>query len=249
MRLNRYLASCGLGSRRKVEKLILEGKVKINGQVCQELGYKVKVGDVVEVNGKVVKPIKKIYMMVHKPLGVLSSFYDDMGRKTLTNIIPENIQRKYKLFPVGRLDMNTRGLLLLTNDGYWANIVLHPRYGVEKEYYVVLKNKIEPQDVSKLLEGVKIKVFNKEGEEVEHIVKPKRFKILENTEEGAKLTIVLTEGKKHEVRNIFKSLGKEIKYLKRFRIGKIVLDIPPGTWRFLKPSEIKSIKDYSTNQK
>src|SRR5690554_4827771 len=153
-RLQKVIAYAGVASRRKAEQLILEGKVKVNGKVVTELGTKVSESDVVEVNGVKLEKENKVYYLLYKPKGVISAVTDDKGRKTVIDLIKRYVP--YRVFPVGRLDYDTTGLLLLTNDGEFANLMTHPKYNIEKKYVARLKGIPTIENLKKLQRGIKL---------------------------------------------------------------------------------------------
>ncbi len=231
MRLNRYLAICGLGARRKVEQFIKEGRVKVNGVVIREPWYRVGEDEKVEVDGKVVTPKAPVYVILNKPSGIITTKSDERNRKTVISLLPKRF--KY-LFPVGRLDKDVTGLVFLTNDGEIAHRLMHPRFEVEKEYIVTLKRRINDYAVEKAIKGIKIN-----GD----FYKIKKLKIMKRTKKRSIVDIVLTEGKKREIKIIFRNLGYPVLSIKRVRIGCIAIGrIKEGEWRYLTSKEIKRLK-------
>ena len=214
MRLNKYLSIVGIASRRKADEIIKSGKVSVNGKPITEMGYDVdEKNDVVFVNGKKVDFVNDfIYLMMYKPKGTITSLTDDKGRKTVMDYVPE----KYKKFvkPVGRLDYDSEGLLLLTNDGDFANKVTHPSSGIKKTYQLKIEGTITPNEIKELKKGVK---FENE------IYTPLSVKITEQQEKFTKLEVIITEGKNREVRNMFLAIGKTVTFLKRTQIGMLRL--------------------------
>ena len=212
MRINKFLANCGVASRRGADKLIEDGAVKINGKVCSP-GDDVDVGsDSVTVNGKPVNTVKKFdYYMMNKPKGYVCTVKDDKGRKTVMDLLPPNAKR---LFPVGRLDYDTEGLLLLTNDGDLTFKLTHPKNEVPKTYLVKTEKPVSEEDVQKLRSGVYI-----DG------VKTNRcnVRLIENTKTGSKLHITITEGRNRQVRKMFEAVNNNVDFLKRIKIGDLTL--------------------------
>ncbi len=234
MRLNKYLASCGLGSRRKVEDLIRQGRVKVNGSVVSEPAFDVKSGDLVEFDGRKVEPLKKIYIAFHKPAGVVSEFKKVKGRKSIVDFFPNH----KKLIVAGRLDLNSEGLVLLTTDGDWAYRVMHPSFGITKDYKVEIDSPLSDKDVKKLLTGIRIEV----PEENEfYTAKAQKVSAFGRKRDRWLVKITMSEGRKREVRRMLKALGKKVYRLLRVRIGKVKLDISRGRWRFLKEDEIRMV--------
>lgn len=231
VRLQKYLAECGVASRRAAEKLMLEGRVRVNGQIIRELGKKVLVGDdKVEVDGLLVRPKRKLYLALNKPTGYLSTCKDPVKRRTVLDLLPAEWSMVY---PVGRLDSDSEGLLFLTNDGDFALKLTHPRYGVRKIYEVIVEGRVERPMLRKFLEGVE-----SDGERL----KVSAAKLLMANESHSLVEVELTEGKNREVRRLFESCGLNVARLVRTRIGPIRLgELPSGKWRTLTESEIKSL--------
>lgn len=224
MRINQYLAHCGLCSRRKAEEYILQGKVTLNGEIVKSLATIVNNGDIVEHNGKKIVPENNfVYYMLNKPKGYLSSASDDRNRPTVLNIVKDN----NRIYPVGRLDYNTEGLLLLTNDGDWANKVIHPRNNIEKTYEVLLKTKPTSSQIAVLQHGMLIDGVP---------VKPSRLGKVTNSDGLFRIEISVMEGKNREIRKLFDNAKCKIFALKRISIGKLKLgDL--GTKQYRKLSE------------
>lgn len=224
MRINQYLAHCGLCSRRKAEEYILQGKVTLNGEIVKNLATIVNNGDIVEHNGKKIVPENNfVYYMLNKPKGYLSSASDDRNRPTVLNIVKDN----NRIYPVGRLDYNTEGLLLLTNDGDWANKVIHPRNNIEKTYEVLLKTKPTSSQIAVLQHGMLIDGVP---------VKPSRLGKVTNSDGLFRIEISVMEGKNREIRKLFDNAKCKIFALKRISIGKLKLgDL--GTKQYRKLSE------------
>lgn len=230
MRINRYLATCELGSRRKVEEYISSGLIKVNGVVTINLATEIGDNDVVEYGGKVVKPnTEKMYVMLNKPKGYICSLSDEQDRPTIVKLIKESV----RLYPVGRLDYNTEGLLILTNDGDFANKVMHPRNKIGKTYEVTLKTKPKTTDLDRLRAGVMLEDGMTQPAIVEH---PK-------AKDGLYvLNITIFEGKNREVRRMFKAVGYNVFALKRIKVGKLELgDLPTKQYRKLTKSELEKI--------
>lgn len=212
MRINQYLAHCGLCSRRKAEEFVKEGKVSLNGEVIKSLATIVGNGDIVEYNGKKIVPENNfVYYMLNKPKGYLSTASEDRNRPTVLNIVKDN----NRIYPVGRLDYNTEGLLLLTNDGEWANKVIHPRNNIEKTYEVLLKTKPSASQIAILQHGVVIDGVS---------VKPSRLSKVSSQEGLFRIEVSVMEGKNREIRKLFDNAKCKIFALKRISIGKLKLD-------------------------
>lgn len=231
MRINKFLSGCGIDSRRKCEKLIVDGRVRVNGKIVSELATDIKDGDRVEVDGKSVAVThKKVYIMLNKPKGCVSTVSDEKGRKTVIDLI--NI--KERIFPVGRLDYDTEGLLLLTNDGDLANKITHPRNAVKKVYSVRVEGEPTAAELKRLRAGIEYNGVKYGGSEIKNLG-------TENNE--TKLEISITEGKNHEIKNMIESLGRRVLFLKRSAIGNIRLGgLSRGEWRYLNAREIEYLK-------
>ena len=232
-RLQKYLAECGVASRRKCEELILQGKVKVNNQIVTELGVKVNPEkDIVKFEDKEVKPTSKmVYILLNKPIGYVTTADDQFGRDTVLDLV----KVKERIVPVGRLDMYTSGALILTNDGDFVYKVTHPKHEIEKTYTVTVKGIIKNEEVEQLKKGVKID---------DYITKPAKVKILKTDIEKniSRLEIVIHEGKNRQVRKLCESVGRKVLALHRSKIGKIgVKDIELGKWRYLKDREIQEL--------
>jgi 23S rRNA pseudouridine2605 synthase len=227
IRLQKLLADAGVASRRAAEQIILAGRVSVNGKAIRLLGSKVDPAhDKVFVDGKPVRAQRKIYLALHKPVGCVCSRKDELGRRTVYELLPrewENVQT------VGRLDFNSEGLIFLTNDGEFALRLTHPRYGVHKKYLATIEGTLEQQMLDKMVRGV----FH----EGERLKAESARQVLRNVVE-----LDLTEGKNREVRRLFESQGLTVKRLQRTQIGKIKLgELKPGRWRTLTETEIKTL--------
>lgn len=229
-RLNKYLADCGVGSRRECDKLIADGCVKINGKIAS-LGANVEENDSVSVNGRRVTPkTKNYYIMLHKPKGCVTTVKDDLGRKTVMDFI----DIKARLFPVGRLDYDTEGLLILTNDGDVANKLTHPKNNVEKVYVARLSGSLTEAERQTLERGVEI-----DGRKT----MPAKVKILAKDEHHTRVEVTITEGRNRQVKKMFESVGKEVEFLKRVAEGELRLGgLQRGKYRFLNDREIEYLK-------
>jgi 23S rRNA pseudouridine2605 synthase len=233
-RLQKRIAECGICSRRKAEELITAGKVKVNGVVITLLGTKVSYNDVIEVDGKIIEKEEKKYYVINKPRGVVCTASDDRGRKTILDILPERIKQE-RIYPVGRLDYDTKGVLLLTNDGEFMNAMVGPKSGIEKEYLARVKGIMTMTDVKKLTEGV---VLNGK-KTLPAVVEIVSF----DREHGSSLVkIIITEGNYHQVKEMFKSIDHEVKKLTRVRFGNInVNNLKEGEIKVLSIHEVKTL--------
>ncbi len=233
-RIQKILAKAGIASRRKAEELILEGRVLVNGQVAT-LGMKADMEkDYIKVDGKlVIKPEPKTYAMLNKPKGFLTTLEDPQGRPTIKELI-KGI--RYRVYPVGRLDFNSEGLLILTNDGELAYRLIHPSYKVPKTYLVKVKGIVEEKDLNKLRKGIMLEDGMTAPARIRRIRMPK-------TERNSWLEITIHEGKKRQIRRMFQRIRHPVLKLKRIRIDGISLgNLPTGQWRYLSPEEIQKLR-------
>lgn len=232
-RLQKVIAQAGIASRRKAEELIQQGKVKVNGKVVTELGTKVSTQDKVEVNNIPLEKETPAYFLLYKPTGVISSVTDDKGRKVVTDFFVDIPQR---LFPIGRLDYDTSGLILMTNDGEFANILMHPKYKVEKTYVAKVKGQLTGEKIRMLEKGVMLE----EGKTA-----PARVKILswDKRKEIAIVQLTIHEGRNRQVRRMFEAVGCKVMKLKRERYAFLELgNLRPGDARELSPHEVKQLR-------
>ena len=235
-RLQKIIAQAGIASRRKAEKLILDGKVKVNGNIVKELGTKVKESDQIEVNNELLSKEDKEYYLLNKPRQVITSTSDEKGRKTVVDLIATD----KRIYPVGRLDYDTTGALLLTNDGEFSNIITHPKNEVEKVYLAKLKGIITGEAINKMKKGIKID---------NSIIRPKRVKLkkLDKEKNTCIVEITIHEGKNHEVKRLFEKVGYEVLKLTRRKIGPFsVKELKSGEYRKLTPKEVQIV--YSMNK-
>ena len=233
MRINKYLASAGLGSRRKCEEFVLQKRVKVNGKVIDNLAFDIAENDKVIIDDKLVSvPRSFTYLMMHKPKGYLTTVSDDRERKTVMELLPEEFKH---LMPVGRLDYNSEGLLLFTNDGETAQKLMRPKNEIVKTYLVKVEGEVSSFDVSEIEKGVTLIDGTK--------FKKCKVNIKEIKERKTKLEIQITEGKNREIRKIFDKFGYNVIFLKRISIGEIKLGgLTRGTCRLLRPAEIRYLK-------
>ncbi|HTH49886.1 MAG TPA: pseudouridine synthase [Candidatus Limnocylindria bacterium] len=231
VRLQKFLADAGVASRRAAEAIIAEGRVAVNGQVVTELGTKVNgTTDAVTLDGEPVRVRRKLYVALNKPPGFICTRIDELGRRTVFELLPPDWGN---LFPVGRLDRESEGLLFLTNDGDFSLRLTHPRFGVTKKYWAVVAGRLQQRDVSRFTEGVE-----HEGE----VLKAERARVVSSNNSHSVVELELAQGKNREVRRLFEVLGHEVEQLKRVQIGPIKLgELPVGKWRALGEIEIKSL--------
>jgi 23S rRNA pseudouridine2605 synthase len=228
MRLNKYLASCGVGSRRKVEELIVTGRVDINNKTVVDLSYQInEETDHVMVDGNKIAPRRHVYYLLNKPKGVITTTADEKNRQTVIDLI----DTKDIIFPVGRLDYNTTGVLFLTNDGDFSNLVTHPKNKIPREYEVLLDRPLDDGDKEKLLKGIYL-----EGERgrFKQIVFPKK-------NHYTNVIVTAVEGRNHFVKKMFAALSYTVKNLNRISFAGIHADIPVGNYRKLTQSEIDEV--------
>ena len=234
VRLQKYLADCGIASRRKCEQYIQQGKVQVNGKVVTELGTKInpKKDKVKFENREITENRKMVYILLNKPIGYVTTADDQFNRDTVLDLV----KVKERIVPVGRLDMYTSGALILTNDGDFVYKVTHPKHEIEKTYTVTLKGIIQNDEVEKLRKGVQIE---------DYTTKPAKVKILKTDKEKniSRLEIIIHEGKNRQVRKMCEAIGKKVLALHRSKIGKIgVKDLKLGEWRYLTEKEIQQFK-------
>jgi 23S rRNA pseudouridine2605 synthase len=229
MRLNRFLSSAGVCSRRKADEYIEKGYVKVNNKIVKELGITINPDeDIVEFRGRIVKAQKPVYIMLNKPCCYLTSLGEKEEKPTIRELIKDVGVRVY---PAGRLDYNVEGLLIITNDGELANRIIHPRYKLPKVYIATVKGEIDDETLEKMKMGVKLE---------DGFVKPDSLKLLKRFKNGANIEITFHEGKNHLVKRFFLAFKKPVKHLIRTAIGPISLgNLPKGKWRHLKPNEVK----------
>jgi len=236
-RLQKILQRAGIASRRKAEELIKDGKVEVNGKIITILGSKANFDDIIKVEGKRIKLQNLVYFVLYKPEGYLSTTDDDFNRLTVKDLIPvEN-----KIFPVGRLDYNTSGIILMTNDGDFANSLMHPRYKLEKEYEVKIKGLLRKEISRTICKGVDLGDFTTQPAKISDVTYDKK-------RENTFLNIVITEGKYHQVKRMFEKFDHKVMKLKRVRYGCIDLrGMDRGDYRVLKIHEMKKLWNLSQN--
>lgn len=232
-RLQKVMAHAGVASRRKAEELILQGAVTVNGQICKELGTKVSTDDKIEVNGIPVEREVKQYFLLYKPRGVISAVKDDKDRKVVTDFFPYVEER---IYPVGRLDYDTSGLILLTNDGDFSNLLTHPRFEVKKLYVAKVKGIPTREALKRLERGIQLE----DGKTAPAQVK---LKTLDKRKGTAIVEITIHEGKNRQVRRMFDAIGTPVMKLKREQYGSLTLHgLNAGEARELTPHEVKQLR-------
>jgi 23S rRNA pseudouridine2605 synthase len=227
MRLNRFLAAAGVGSRRYCDELIAAGRVRINGRQCTDFSAQPSTRDHVKVDGKLVHASRSLHIVMNKPAGFVSTRSDPHARDTIFDLLPSKFRR---LFNIGRLDAQSQGLLILTNDGELAQRLMHPRYKIEKEYELTLERPWDPTLAPKLLRGVFLE---------SHRAKIVRLHSVTST----RLRVVLRQGINRQIRRMFHEIGYEVNRLVRVRVGSLRLgDLPAGHWRLLTKRELESVE-------
>ncbi|ELK22186.1 MULTISPECIES: 23S rRNA pseudouridine(2605) synthase RluB [Anoxybacillus] len=232
-RLQKVIAHAGIASRRKAEQLIVEGKVKVNGKVVTELGVKVSPQDRIEVDGIPLEREEPVYYLLYKPRGVICSVKDEKGRKVVTDFFKHVNKR---IYPIGRLDYDTSGLLLLTNDGEFANLLMHPRYEIEKVYIAKVKGIPAREKVKRLEKGVALE---------DGVTAPAKAKVLsiDKRKQTAIVELRIHEGRNRQVRRMFEAIGHPVLKLKRERYAFLDLKgMNPGDYRELSPHEVKQLR-------
>lgn len=233
-RLQKYMARCGVASRRKSEELITGGHVKVNGKVVTELGTKVDGNDVVTVDGNTIEINDYIHLVMNKPRGIISSSDDEVGRNTVISILPKEFEH-YRLFPVGRLDYDTKGVILLTNDGEFMNTLVGPKSNLEKEYLARVEGIVTKEDIIRLCSGLRIDNYTTR--------KCRAYvKDIDNKNNSSLVSITIKEGKNHQVKKMMASIGHPVKHLTRIRFGEITCEgLAEGEVRYLTPHEVKRL--------
>lgn len=233
-RLQKILARAGLASRREAERWIQEGRVTVNGAVVQRLGSQAdSIRDKIKVDGKLLSQIPRLYYLFHKPAGMITSMRDPQGRPSLGDWL-EPLGKRGRLFPVGRLDFNSSGLLVLTNDGELAQRLMHPRYGISKSYRVKISGCPSERELERLRRGIRL---------ADGVTAPAKARVVQALKKNAWLELEISEGRYREVRRMFEALGYFVEKLIRVRLGPIRLgSLAPGAMRSLAPEEITALK-------
>ncbi|MCL4472735.1 MAG: rRNA pseudouridine synthase [Actinobacteria bacterium] len=229
-RLQKYLARAGIASRRKAEELIVAGRITVNGETVTELGTQVQSGDVVWFDGKPVEPEKLEYHLLNKPAGVISAVSDDRGQRTVTELVPSQA----RLFPVGRLDRDTTGLIILTNDGRLAHGLMHPSFEVDKVYRAEVRGEVDEEALAKLRRGVKLE---------DGVTSPGEAACVGGSRKGNSMVeLVIHEGRKRQVRRMLEAVGHQVVHLHRKRYAMLTDEgLPPGESRPLTGSEVSAL--------
>ncbi|MGP1570051.1 MAG: pseudouridine synthase [Eubacteriales bacterium] len=238
MRLNKYIATAGIASRRKADELIKNGNVKVNGKAMLTLGYDVDENDKVEVNGRrILKEDvnhKKLYYVLNKPTGYVTSMHDEFDRPTVKELVSDLDAR---LFPVGRLDYNTSGLIIMTNDGDFAYKLTHPKHKIYKKYLVLVSGNISAEKLSKLRKGVDIGDF---------VTSKAIVKVIKAVANSTLLEVQIHEGRNRQIRKMFAAVGNRVNELKRVAIGDVELGhLKEGHFRKLRPDELEKLMQKS----
>lgn len=231
MRLQKYMAECGVASRRHAEEMIADGRVTVNGLLITQMGFQVEEGDTVTCDGKVIRPeIRKRYIIYHKPVGEVTTVSDPEGRETVLDHFKSLPERVY---PVGRLDYDSEGLLLLTNDGELTERLLHPRHEVEKSYLARVTGTVSDDDMMRLRRGIMLD---------DHKTSPAKAKLIRQETFAAVVLITIHEGRNRQVRRMFEETGHNVLRLTRVRFGPLELgDLPRGQWRDATVEEIRRL--------
>jgi len=235
LRLAKYLAEAGIASRRKAEQFIVQGRVRVNGLLVKEKGYIINPGfDRVEFDGRIITREEKVYILLNKPVGYICSVFDPQGRPTVMDLVKDINLRVY---PVGRLDFDTEGLLLLSNDGEFTNLMIHPRYEMTKTYQALVAGKPGEESLRMLQEGIQLE---------DGVTAPAQVNILKAYKDKTLLEIKIHEGRKRQVKRMCLAAGHLVISLKRTAFGFLNLQgVAPGKYRFLTPEEVNKLKQYA----
>ena len=236
-RLQKVIAQCGVASRRKAEELILSGRVKVDDVVVDTLGFKVSCDSVIKVDDNVINKEEKVVYIINKPKNIISSVKDEKGRDTVIDLVDS----PYRLFPVGRLDFDSSGLLILTNDGELTNMIIHPRYKIPKVYEVTINGLITLDEIKTLENGIRVD---------DYVTSKARIVLVSsnNNKKTSHMTMTIFEGHNRQIRKMFETLGYTVTRLHRIKEANIEIgNLKPGAYRRLKPFEVVSIKRYLNN--
>lgn len=236
-RLQKVIAQCGVASRRKAEELILSGRVKVDDVVVDTLGFKVSCDSVIKVDDNVINKEEKVVYIINKPKNIISSVKDEKGRDTVIDLVDS----PYRLFPVGRLDFDSSGLLILTNDGELTNMIIHPRYKIPKVYEVTINGLITPDEIKTLENGIRVD---------DYVTSKARIVLVSsnNNKKTSHMTMTIFEGHNRQIRKMFETLGYTVTRLHRIKEANIEIgNLKPGAYRRLKPFEVVSLKRYLNN--
>jgi 23S rRNA pseudouridine2605 synthase len=234
-RLQKIIAQAGIASRRAAEQLIIDGFVEVDGRLVTTLGTMVDESAVVSVKGKVINQEDKVYYLLNKPEGYVSTTTDEHHRKTVLDLVPV----KERIFPIGRLDYDTTGVLILTNDGDFMNALIHPKFKVEKEYHVKVKGLLRKETSKQLCRGIDLGDFKSQGAKIFDV----RY---DDQKENSYAKIIITEGKYHQIKRMFEAVNHPVLRLRRHRFGTLTAEgVPLGEYRRLKPHEIKQLWNLS----
>lgn len=239
-RIQKVIAASGVASRRKAEEMILQGRVEVNGEVLKELGYKVKKGDFITVDGKPIQKENKVYYVMNKPKKSMCTSSDEFDRTTVVSLI----DCKERIFTVGRLDYDTSGVLILTNDGDFANLIIHPRYHIAKTYNLTINGILTGEQLMSLTKGIVLDDGIK--------TLPAKYKITEKDIKKNQMSLDLTiyEGRNRQIKRMMETFGYEVTRLHRKQLGFLkVDDLSQGTYRKLKPYEVKQLKTLANTGK
>lgn len=234
MRLQKYMAMCGVAARRKCEELIAEGRVRVNGQIVSQMGAQVEEGDAVELDGRPIRPQERLrYILYHKPMGEVTTVHDDKGRDTVMDRFSEIPER---IYPVGRLDYDSEGLLLLTNDGELAQRLTHPSREIDKTYLARVSGNPSAQALARLRQGVYMDGDSRR-------TYPAQVRVVRDEAFSSDLLVTIHEGRNRQVRRMFEAVGHQVLLLRRVRFGPLSLDgLRRGEWRELTQAEIAELK-------
>jgi len=234
IRLQKFLAEAGVASRRKSEELILQGRVEVNGQVVSTPGTKISGYERICVDGKEIRrEQRKVYILLNKPVGYISSAKDQFSRKTVLDLVGTVNER---IYPVGRLDYDTSGLIILSNDGDFANMMMHPRHQIQKVYRAEIVGKLSGEDIKSIEKGMHI-------DDYDYMTAPAKVRIVNAAEDRSIVEVTIHEGKNRQVRKMFEALRHPVLRLKRIAIGSIGIGgLEEGKWRYLSKNEILELK-------